>query len=83
MRVPTRSTAPAKPRPTASAASRGLTPAASATTSPGKVAVPAAWVKKARRLSTIQAPSRPPATRQQAELEQRRAKHGQLEQVQR
>src|SRR5215212_4823980 len=40
----------------------GLTPEASAATRPGKVAVPAAWVKKARRRSTIQAPSVPPAT---------------------
>src|SRR5215210_2719609 len=41
-------------------------PEASAATRPGKVAVPAAWVKNASRESTIQAPSTPPATARRA-----------------
>ena len=40
----------------------GLKPEASASTSPGKVAEPAAWVKNASRLSTTHAPSTPPVT---------------------
>ena len=44
------------------AASRGLTDAASATTSPGNVALPTACEKKASRRSTTNAPATPPAT---------------------
>ena len=64
-------------------ASVGLTPDASAATSPGKVAEPAAWEKKASRRSTIQAPRKPPATASSISSTQRVAKKGQLDQVER
>ena len=48
-----------KPSAVASAASCGAIPHALASTSPGKLALPTACAKKARRRSTIQLPSTP------------------------
>ena len=56
-------------------------PEASAATRPGKVAEPAACEKKASRRSTIHAPSTPPVTAEQHQLEQRLAQEGQIRQV--
>ena len=62
-------------------ASSGLKPVASATTSAGNVALPAAWVKNASRRSTIQAPSVPPATASSEQLDERVAHERQLDEV--
>ena len=59
---PARSAPPAYPSASPSAATRGLNEAACASTEPGKVAVPTAWVKNAIRRSTTKAPSSPPAS---------------------
>ena len=61
----------------------GLIPTASAATSPGKVAEPTACEKKASRRSTIQALSRPPASAEQHELDERVAQERQVGQVER
>ena len=53
---------PAKISAAPSAPACGGMPHGPATTSPGKVAVPAEWVKKAIRRSTIQEPSSPART---------------------
>ena len=60
-----------------------LTPVASAVTRPGNVAEPTACEKKASRRSTIQAPTSPPASAEQHDLEQRLAQERQLDEVDR
>src|SRR5215211_5136650 len=51
-------------------------PAGAATTRPGNVAVPTAWVKNARRRRAIHAPNRPPATPSSATASSARCMYG-------
>ncbi len=60
-----------KPSAVASAASCGAIPHALASTSPGKLAVPTAWEKKASRRRTIQVPEHAGGDGEQQHLEQR------------
>ena len=74
-------TPPAYPSATASAEERGLTPVASAVTSPGNVAEPTAWENKASCLGTFQAPTIPPASPSRTTSIERLAQERQLEEV--
>src|SRR3954471_21153051 len=57
-----RSSAPPNPTAQASAVTCAGTPSGAASTSPGNVAVPIAWVKNGSRRSTIHVPSAPAIT---------------------
>ena len=76
-------TPPAYPSATASASSEALTPVASAVTSPGKVADPTAWEKKASRLQDDPGAHHAAGQREQHDLDQRLAKERQLDEVDR